>query len=178
MVDVGVLVEERRWSQILPAGILAGLIGGVALAVAQTAISLVQGGNVLEPFRMVAALVLGQQALMPDTSTALLIILGVTVHFVLAAIFGLLFVWLLALNFQLSARPILLFLYGILFGFLLFEANFLAALPLLFPDIVANFGVKTQLWRGIVAYSFVYGPALGLTIAALRPGVRAEWANA
>ncbi|HEX7021857.1 MAG TPA: hypothetical protein VF171_03300 [Trueperaceae bacterium] len=174
-MDVGVVVEERRWSAILTAGILAGLVAGVALALAQALISLAQGSGILGPFRLVASLMLGERAFAPDESVALLVGSGLVIHFVLAVVFGLLFVWLLALFFQLSARSSLLVLYGLLYGFLLFEVNFLAVLPLLFPKLVPRFGITALLWRGIVCYSLVYGPVLGMMMARLRPGLRADW---
>lgn len=174
-MHVGIIVEERRWREIIPQGIIGGLIAGVALGVAQFFIAAARQEGALTPFRLVASLVLGSRALDPDVSTALVIVVGATLHLVLAAAFGVVFAVLLALSFQLSARPWLLVLYGLLFGFLLWEVNFLAILPPLYPELTARIEFSSQIWKGIVAYTFVYGPVLAIYLAAARPGVRADW---
>lgn len=174
-MDVGVPVEERRWGALVPHGIAAGLCAGVALGIAQFVIAAAQRESALMPFRLVASLVLGQTAFEPETSTALVMVVAALLHLALAALFGVLFVVLLALVFQLSARGWMLILYGLLFGFLLWEVNFMAILPGLYPELVSRFGLVGQIWKGIVAYTFIYGPALGLYVIATRPGVLASW---
>jgi hypothetical protein len=86
-----------------------------------------------------------------------------------------LFLGLLSLTYQLSARPWLLIIYGALFAFGVWEVNFLAAVPTFFPFLAGRLDVATQVWTGIVSYVLVYGPALGLYVAIVRPGVVGDW---
>lgn len=174
-MDVGIMVEEPRWQGLLRHGVGAGLCGGVALGVAQGVISLLRHEDVLASLRLVAYIAVGPAALRDGAHTAWLLMIGVTLHFFLATLFGALFVALLALTYQLSARSWVLVACGFLFGFLLWEVNFLAVLPGLYPRLTADVGLANQLWKGLFAYSAVYGPALALYVAATRPGVVASW---
>lgn len=174
-MDLGITVEERRWRTLIPNGIAAGLCAGVALGLAQVLISVAQKVDVLTSLRLVAFLVLGSGALLGTAPTALVMTVGLLLHFFLAALFGVLFIALLSLSFQLSARVWILVVGGFIFGFLLWEVNFLAILPGLYPSLAAEVGLSSELWRGLFAYAVVYGPVLGLYVAATRPGVVSDW---
>lgn len=174
-MDPAIIVEERSWREIVPAGVTGGLVAGVALGVVQFLIAAARKEGALLPFRLVASLALGTRAFDPTASTALVMLVGVLLHLALAALFGVVFGTLLAFAFQLSARRWLMVLFGLLYGFLLWEINFLAILPLLYPDLVERIEFSSQIWKGIVAYTLVYGPVLALYFAATRPGVRADW---
>jgi hypothetical protein len=100
---------------------------------------------------------------------------GGAIHFSLAAAFGVLFVGLLALTCQLSARPALLIVYGVVFAFGVWEVDFMAAVPALFPFLVGRLDLPTQLWVGVLSYAFVYGPVLGAYTVVVRPGVIGDW---
>jgi hypothetical protein len=84
-------------------------------------------------------------------------------------------VGLLALTYQLSARPWLLIIYGAVFGFSVWEIDFLAAVPAFFPYLAGRLDVATQVWTGILSYVLIYGPVLGLYIGLVRPGVVDDW---
>ena len=174
-MNVGIPVEQKRWPLLLRKGAAAGFAAGVALGLVQFLIAAAREESALLPLRTVASLLLGQSALTSGESTALVIIVGVALHLVLSIIFGLVFVTVLALTFQLSARRWLLFVYGFLFGFLLWEVNFLAILPLVYPALTSRVELSGHIWEGIVAYSLVYGPALALYISSARPGVLTDW---
>lgn len=134
-MDVGILVEQRRWRELVPHGLAAGLGAGLGLGLVQIMISAAQQEDARVPFRLVASLALGPQALQPRAPTTQLMTVGTAVHLALAALFGGVFVALLAMLFQLGARSWLLVAYGLLFGFLLWEVNFLA--------IPAGFFIRT-----------------------------------
>jgi|GEM_PF-784614 len=174
-MNIGIPVEERRWHRLVPHGILAGLCAGVTLGLVQFVISAAREEDAITPFRLVASLALGTDALDDDVSTALVIVVGTALHFALAALFGVVFVVLLALTFQLSSRRWVLIGYGLLFGFLMWEVNFLAILPGLYPDLTDRIEFTGQIWKGIVAYILVFGPTLALYLAVRRPGVLADW---
>ena len=117
----------------------------------------------------------GPDAVDPAFPLGAALLLGSAIHFVLAAGFGVVFVGLLALTFQLSARSWLLILYGSIFGFVIWEINFLAVVPTLFPFLVGRIDVATQLWNGVLSYVVIYGPVLAAYVIVVRPGVIDDW---
>lgn len=168
-------VEERDAGTVVVHGSLGGLAAGLVLGTTAIVSTMALGGAASVPFRFVAAFAVGPQAFAADFPVAAALLLGGTIHLTLSAVVGVLFVGALALTFQLSARWWLLMLYGSAFAFAVWEVNFLAAVPALFPDLVGRLDLATQLWNGIVSYVLVYGPTLGVYVALVRPGVVGEW---
>jgi len=169
------VVEVRQPGALLRAGLLAGATAAVTLGIAEIAFTLMLGGTLADPFRRVSSVALGPAAFAPDFPLALVLLTGAAVHVGLSLIFGLIFVWLAALAYQLSARAPLLLLYGVLFGLALWELNILTVLPLVRPAVAPQFGLADQIWNGIVAYAVFYGLVLGAYVAITRPGVVGTW---
>ena len=55
------------------------------------------------------------------------------------------------------------------------EVDFLAIVPTFFPYLAGQLDLATQLWNGIISHLFVYGPALGIYVIVVRPGVIDDW---
>jgi len=172
---VAVIVEERDMGAVFVHGCLGGVAAGLVLGVTAIVSTVALGDSASDPFRFVAAFVVGDDAFSSDFSLLAALLLGSTIHFALSALYGIVFVALLALTFQLSARAWLLVLYGAAFAFSVWEVNFLAAVPLSFPYLAGRLDLGTQLWNGVVSYCLVYGPALGVYVALVRPGVIDSW---
>ncbi len=172
---MAVTVEERDAGTIVVHGSLGGLVAGLALGATAIVSTVALGGGVSLPFRFVAAVAAGADAFSPDFPVGAAVLLGGTIHLTLASVVGVLFVGTLALTYQLSARAWLLVAYGSAFAFAVWEVNFLAAIPALLPELVGRLDLATQLWNGVVSYVLVYGPALGLYVAVVRPGVIDDW---
>jgi hypothetical protein len=154
---------------------LAGLLAGLVLGVSAVIVSLLAQGSALLPFRFATAFVVGPVAFEDAFPAASAILLGLAIHFSLSAIYGIVFVGALALLYQLSARSWLLVIYGAVFGFTVWEVNFLAAVPAVFPFLVGRLDVPTQVWNGLVSYVLIYGPVLAVYVARVRPGVVGDW---
>jgi hypothetical protein len=103
------------------------------------------------------------------------VILGAVLHTLLSVVLGALFLGVLAWTFQLSARPWLMLVHGIVFGVTVWEVNFLAVLPVIAPKLTGRLDLTTQLWNGIVSYSLVYGPVLAAYVISVRPGMVDRW---
>lgn len=172
---MAVIVERRDVDTVVVHGSLAGLAAGLVLGAAAVISSAILAGSAWMPFRFAAAFVVGPDAFDRDFPLAITILLGSVIHFTLAVLFGVLFVGLLALTYQLSARFWLLIVYGAAFAFGIWEINFLGAVPTLFPFLAGRLDLATQLWNGIGSYVLIYGPALGLYVALVRPGVIGDW---
>jgi hypothetical protein len=172
---VATLVEVRRPAELLRHGLGAGIVAGITLVAEEMVATVLLGGSASEPFRLVASVVLGRQALSPDFPVWIPLLLGAAAHLALSVLFGLGFVFLVAGAYQLSARVPLLLAYGVLYGLALWEMNVLTVLHLLFPQVAPLFGLANQIWNGIVAYAIFYGLVLGAYLAFVRPGVVADW---
>lgn len=173
--SLAVIVERRDIDTVVVHGVLAGLLAGLLLGVSAIVASLVLQGSALLPFRFASAFVVGPAAFGNDVPALTAILLGLAIHFTLSAIFGTVFVGGLSLTYQLSARAWLLIIYGTVFGFGVWEINFLAAVPALFPFLAGRLDLSTQVWNGIISYVLIYGPLLGLYVARVRPGVVDDW---
>jgi len=156
-------------------GTYAGLLAGVALGVVEIAASTMLSDNPRLPFDFAAALIVGPEALLPAFPLAASLALGIVLHVLLSITLGVAFLGGLALTFQLSARPLLMVLYGMLFGVTVWEINFLAVLPVIAPELTGRLDLATQFWNGIVSYSLVYGPALAAYVIRVRPGMLDQW---
>jgi hypothetical protein len=169
------LVEVWAPTALLRHGVIGGVVAGIVLAVEEIVATLVLGGIATDPFRLVASVVLGRQALSPDYAVWLYVLVGAGAHLVLSVVFGSAFLLLVAGAYQLSARTPLLLIYGVLYGLALWELNVLTVLHLMFPQVAPLFGLANQVWNGIVAYAIFYGLVLGAYVAFTRPGVVADW---
>jgi hypothetical protein len=172
---MAVIVEKRDIDTVVVHGSLAGLVAGLILGVTTVIASLVLTGSASWPFRFAASFIAGPDALDPGFPLGAALLLGSAIHFALAAAFGVIFVGLLAVTYQLSARSWLLLLYGSVFGFAIWEVDFLVAVPTFFPFLVDRIDLATQLWNGVLSYVLIYGPALGAYVIAVRPGVIGDW---
>lgn len=171
----GVRIERRDPWELVSHGMLAGLIAGLGLGFVAIVASTVLRGDPGLPFDFATAILVGQEALAPTFPSAASLALGTVIHLLLSVLFGVTFLTALALTFQLSARPPLLLLYGVLFAFLVWEVNFLAVLPLIAADLRGRVDLATQLWNGILSYSLVYGPLLTVYVIVVRPGTLDRW---
>lgn len=159
-------VERRSTGQLLAYGAVGGIVAGIVFILAEMVISAAMGGPFFAPLRMIGAMVLGTDALSPAYPLATAAIVGALVHLVLSAIFGIIFVFLLAYTRQLDASTGMLLLYGSLFGLALWVINFLIIAPIAFPW----FAMIDQFWFGFVAHTFFYGTVLGGYVASVKPG--------
>lgn len=171
----GLPVERRDSWEVAVHGARAGLLAGVALGVLEITASAILREDPRLPFDFAAALVVGPEALAPAFPFAAALALGTVLHVLLSVVFGVAFLAALALTFQLSARPSLMVLYGMVYGVTVWEINFLAVLPAIAPELTGRLDLATQLWNGIVSYGLVYGPILAAYVIRVRPGMLDEW---
>jgi hypothetical protein len=171
----GVLVERHDPWELAVHGARAGLLAGLALGLVEIVASTVLRGDPWLPFDFAVAILVGPEALAPTFPVAASVALGTVIHVLLSVVFGVAFLAGLALTFQLSARPWLMLLYGVLFGVTVWEVDFLAVLPLIAPELTGRLDLATQLWNGIVSYCLVYGPVLAAYVIRVRPGMLDRW---
>lgn len=171
----GVPVERRDSWEVVVHGSRAGLLAGIALGAGEIIASTLLNGDPRLPFEFAAAIIVGPEALAPTFPFAAALALGTVLHLLPSIVFGVGFLGGLALTFQLSARPSLVVVYGMLFGVVVWEVDFLAVLPLIAPKLTGRLDLPTQLWNGLASYCLVYGPALALYVIRVRPGTLDQW---
>jgi hypothetical protein len=172
---VGLPVERREPWELAIHGARAGLIAGLGLGVVEIGASVVLRADPWLPFDFAAAIIVGPEAVAPAFPLAASLMLGMVIHVLLSLVFGVAFVAGLALTFQLSARPWLILVYGMLFGVTVWEVNFLALLPVIAPQLTGRLDLATQVWNGILSYGLVYGPILAAYVMRVRPGMLDRW---
>jgi len=171
----GVRVERRDPWEVVSHGTLAGLIAGLGLGFVAIVASTVLRGDPWLPFDFATAIVVGPEALAPTFPVAASLALGMAIHTLLSVLFGVTFLGALALTFQLSARPWLLLVYGVVFALAVWEVNFMAVLPVIAPELRGRIDLATQLWNGLLSYSLIYGPLLAEYVIVVRPGTLERW---
>ena len=107
---------------------------------------------------MISSIALGAQALDPGYSIITAGAVGLIIHVILSAVYGVIFVSLLGLIKRFNAPLNTRMIFGLLFGLALWIINFLIIAPLAFPQ----FTEMNQFWNGFVAHTFVFGAALGI----------------
>jgi hypothetical protein len=125
----------------------AGLLAGLALGLVEIVASTVLRDDPWLPFDFAVAILVGPEALTPTFPVAASVALDTVLHVLLSVVFGVAFLAGLVLTFQLSARPWLMLLYGVLFGVTVWEVDFLAVLPLIAPELTGRLDLATQLWK-------------------------------
>ena len=159
-------IERRSNQQLLLHGVVGGVLAGVVFMLAEMLISAAMGGPVFGPLRMIGSIVLGAQALAATFPLATAALVGLIVHLVLSAIYGVIFVYLVAYTRQMDASTGMLLLYGALFGVALWVINFLLVAPIAVPQ----FTRVDQFWMGFVPHTIFFGAVLGGYVAVVRPG--------
>ncbi|HET7327886.1 MAG TPA: hypothetical protein VFJ14_11455 [Nocardioidaceae bacterium] len=163
------VIGRPRPGQYLAMGVIGGFLAGVAFIALTSWFATTMGMARLAPFRLIASIIQGPEAAASGTAD---IWLGMVVHSVLAAVFGLAFA-LVTVGIR---SAILVALAGPLFGAIVYIVNF-QVLARLFEQFSAFRGVN-QPFEATV--HLVYGAltALLLLIAARRDaGLKAPYAR-
>ena len=161
-MEKATVYEVPNQPNLLVSGAVGGVIAGIIFAVSEMLINvLILGRSFVGPLRLISTIVLGRQAVQPTYPLATAVIVGVIFHLILAALYGIAFVYLLSWTRQLKEPPILLLIYGTFYGLLLWVLNFLVIAPAVFPQ----FTNANQFWNGFVAHTFFFGTVLGIYTA-------------
>src|SRR5688572_15435119 len=86
-------VRKGEWSRATRGGIVAGLVGGVAIAVLGLIIAAAGGQDPWIAMKGAAVPFLGKEILVPGFAAGP-VLLGIIMHFVVSAVWGMLFGWL------------------------------------------------------------------------------------
>ncbi len=141
-------------------GILGGVIAGITFAMFEMIMAAIMNGGdaFFMPLRMIGAMVLGQEALMPTYSLATAAIVGLVVHMMLSIIFGIVFGVIVAQVPALAHSTTALIIAASVYGLLLWLVNFYVIARIAgwnwFPD-------QTNVAVQFVAHTFFFGTVIG-----------------
>lgn len=142
-------------------GAAAGLVAGVAMLSVQVAIAVLAGDPPLWPLRLSASVFIGESAL-TTTSAATAVLVGAIGHFVLAAVFGMIYgVFSSALTRPMRAWPQRQAIVGTLYGVVIWIVNLQVLARLASPWLL-----DTSQVLQLATHALAYGLPLGLIYAA------------
>jgi hypothetical protein len=146
-------------STVVTTGLVAGIVAGIVFAMFEMLVAAIQGMGFFAPLRTIAAIVLGEGTLEPSSSLTSAVVVGLIVHMMLSAVYGLvlaLVVW----AWTLLQQPLWSVVGATIYGFALWIVNFFAIAPVAFPW----FGMADDLVQ-FVAHPFFFGTVLGALLA-------------
>jgi hypothetical protein len=134
------------------AGALAGLIGGVLMAVWSMAYSAAVGDGALAPLRLIGATFVGEEALVGGAGTLLY---GFFLHVLVAAAFGVVFALILRRN----TTPGVAFLYGLAYAVAVMLVMTYLVTPIGNPVLNARIPMMSGSW---IFEHLLYGAGISL----------------
>lgn len=143
------------------AGSVTGVIAGVVFAMFEMVMASIQGDGFFMPLRMIGAIVLGEDALMPSYSLAGAGITGLLVHMMMSVVFGAVFGAIVAFVPAIGESNLLLVGAATAYGFMLWIVNFYVIAPVAFEW----FGMADSTVQ-FIAHTFFFGTALGILMLA------------
>lgn len=147
-----------RWAVT---GIVWGVVAGIVFAMFEMIMAAILGQGFFMPLRMIGAIILGQGALMPTYSLAGAAVVGIILHMMLAAMYGLVFGVVVGAVAALRSSRVTLVVAATVYGFALWIFNFYVVTAVAFDWFkMANTTVQ------FFAHTFFFGTMLGLLFAA------------
>lgn len=149
--------EQGAW---LRTALIMGIIAGIIFSLFEMAAAWFIQGNPFMPLRMIGAMALGDIALAPGYPLLPAAIVGMAIHLVLSALYGVVFgaivLWVPMLGINTSA----LVTSSAAYGLILWLVNFYAIAAIAFPWFL-----QTNPIVQFLAHTLFYGAALGLLLA-------------
>jgi len=144
-------------------GAIAGLIGGVAMAVVGAIISVWLGGDIWLESKQIAAFVYGAAATAQPGFVAGPVLVGTLLHMIVSALLGALFGILIRRVLRLTSEFGLPLLAGLIYGLLIWMVAYFLVLPSLDAPLLMTYA------PAFIVQHLVYGAVTGLAYIWLRP---------
>ena len=144
-------------------GVIGGIIAGIVFAISEMVMAALTGMPAVAPLQMIGAIVLGP-ATLEAAATAGTLAVGLIVHLVLSAIYGVILALIVLAAPALRASIGTLTIVGAVYGLLLWLVNFYVIAPAAFPWFAMADPV-VQFIAHVVFYGAVLGYYLGTRFA-------------
>jgi hypothetical protein len=144
-------------------GAIAGLIGGLSMALVGAIISASVGGDIWLEAKQIAAVVYGSAAAAQPGFEAGPVLVGTLLHLLVSTILGALFSIVTRRLFHLTSEFGTLLMAGLIYGMLIWLVGYFAVLPLVNPLLRETYA------PAFIVQHLVYGSVTGLIYSMLRP---------
>lgn len=164
----GLVVGTRPGMRVEVSGALAGLIGGVMMAIVGAALAIAIGDDLWKAPKLIATFVVSPDTIATPGFLAGPVIIGSLIHLALSTLFGIGFgilttrIWNMPLSY---GAPMVL---GFVYGLAIWLIAYFIALPLVNPLILEIYA------PAFLIQNLTYGLATGLTYGILRSPSRVE----
>jgi hypothetical protein len=155
----------HTWSDIVRWGAIAGLIGGIAMAMIMMITTAALGMGLLAPVYLIAATFHSSWATAQGLQIAPLLV-GLMVHMVNSIIFGAIFAIVLRALFQRSFGAVAAAVAGMVWGILLFAVMTYGVLPQLDAAMAHAITASSALLTWWLVSHLMFGVALGAIVGA------------
>ena len=144
-------------------GAIAGLIGGLAMALVGAIISAWLGGDIWLESKQIAAIVYGTAATAQPGFVAGPVLVGTLLHLIASAALGALFSIVIRRLLLLTSEFGMPLLTGMIYGMLIWLVAYFLVLPILNPVLMLTYAPV------FIVQHLVYGSVTGLAYTWLRP---------
>jgi uncharacterized YccA/Bax inhibitor family protein len=144
-------------------GALAGLIGGLAMALVAALISFVERQDIWREAKAIASVLLGAQAAAQPGFAVRPVLIGTLIHLITAMLLGALFGIVIRRWLQLPSDFGIPVVAGLAYGLLIWLVAYFVALPVVDPWLLDSYA------PAFIVQHIVYGTVTGLGYAWLRP---------
>lgn len=145
-------------------GMAMGFLAGLVFVGFEVVVEVITGSSPFGPPQMMGAILLGEDSLAALATPAFVAMAGLTLHFLLSALYGGVFGAIVQAARPIRDNRLLLVAAGAVFGLLLWVVNLYLISPLAFPW----FAMASPLVQ-FLAHTFFFGAVLGLLFALLPP---------
>jgi uncharacterized membrane protein YagU involved in acid resistance len=149
--------------KIESAGAVAGLVGGVAMAVVGALIATAMSTDIWLTPERIAALVFGPVAAATPGFDAAPVIVGSLLHLALSALFGAVYALLISKVLRVTTEYGAPVVGGLVYGLLIWLVAYFIVLPVLNPLLLDVYAPS------FIIQNLVYGTVLGLVYMVVRP---------
>ncbi|HEX5690852.1 MAG TPA: DUF6789 family protein [Roseiflexaceae bacterium] len=144
-------------------GAIAGLIGGLSMALVGAIISASIGGDIWLESKQIAAIVYGSAAAAQPGFEAGPVLVGTLLHLLISTVLGALFGIVTRRIFHLTSEFGTLLMAGLIYGMLIWLVGYFAVLPAINPLLRETYA------PAFIVQHLVYGAVTGLVYTMLRP---------
>ena len=144
-------------------GAIAGLGGGLAMAIVGAIISASLGGDIWLEAKQIAAVVYGPSAAAQPGFAAGPVLVGTLLHLIVSAALGALFGIVTRRALHLTSEFGTMVMGGLIYGMLIWLVGYFAVLPLINPPLRETYA------PAFIVQHLVYGAVTGLLYTWLRP---------
>jgi hypothetical protein len=158
--DAGLASAPRS---VAAGGAIAGLIGGLAMAVVGALLALATQADIWYMPKAIAAVVLGQPALANTGFDAAPVIVGTLIHFIVSAVLGVIYALLMSRVLRVTTEYGAPVVGGLVYGAVIWLIAYFIVAPLLNPLLLEVYAPS------LIIQNLVYGTVTGLAYTLARP---------